>query len=246
MIKIENVEIMGWEHVIRGMRNPMNSWVKSDSGICKGGDDGIGCRNCAAYDCEHTYDHSWQLGKADHELMMRLATGGPTHAKYRRMITVYMDITAPLYWWKEFDTYRVGVTPNPTDIEMNSCSTMHKVAAKEFTLEDFSCEHLSGFESSIEGGNMYLNSNNALEIVIECLNAARKTYLETKDKDIWWQMIQLLPSSYNQKRTIMLNYEVLAGIHPMRKNHKLDEWVEFCKWIESLPYSEIIIGEKAR
>ncbi|MFR3127835.1 MAG: hypothetical protein ACLTVG_09725 [Coprococcus sp.] len=246
MIKIENVEIMGWEHVIRGMRNPMNSWVKSDSGICKGGDDGIGCRNCAAYDCEHTYDHSWQLGKADHELMMRLATGGPTHAKYRRMITVYMDITAPLYWWKEFDTYRVGVTPNPTDIEMNSCSTMHKVAAKEFTLEDFSCEHLSGFESSIEGGNMYLNSNNALEIVIEYLNAARKTYLETKDKDIWWQMIQLLPSSYNQKRTIMLNYEVLAGIHPMRKNHKLDEWVEFCKWIESLPYSEIIIGEKAR
>ena len=246
MIKIENVEIMGWEHVIRGMRNPMNSWVKSDSGICKGGDDGIGCRNCAAYDCEHTYDHSWQLGKADHELMMRLATGGPTHAKYRRMITVYMDITAPLYWWKEFDTYRVGVTPNPTDIEMNSCSTMQKVAAKEFTLEDFSCEHLSGFESSIEGGNMYLNSNNALEIVIEYLNAARKTYLETKDKDIWWQMIQLLPSSYNQKRTIMLNYEVLAGIHPMRKNHKLDEWVEFCKWIESLPYSEIIIGEKAR
>lgn len=246
MIKIENVEIMGWEHVIRGMRNPMNSWEKSDSGICKGGDDGIGCRNCAAYDCEHTYDHSWQLGKADHELMMRLATGGPTHAKYRRMITVYMDITAPLYWWKEFDTYRVGVTPNPTDIEMNSCSTMHKVAAKEFTLEDFSCEHLSGFESSIEGGNMYLNSNNALEIVIEYLNAARKTYLETKDKDIWWQMIQLLPSSYNQKRTIMLNYEVLAGIHPMRKNHKLDEWVEFCKWIESLPYSEIIIGEKAR
>jgi hypothetical protein len=246
MIKIENVEIMGWEHVIRGMRNPMNSWVKSDSGICKGGDDGIGCRNCAAYDCEHTYDHSWQLGKADHELMMRLATGGPTHAKYRRMITVYMDITAPLYWWKEFDTYRVGVTPNPTDIEMNSCSTMHKVAAKEFTLEDFSCEHLSGFESSIEGGNMYLDSNNALEIVIEYLNAARKTYLETKDKDIWWQMIQLLPSSYNQKRTIMLNYEVLAGIHPMRKNHKLDEWVEFCKWIESLPYSEIIIGEKAR
>lgn len=244
MIKIENVEIMGWEHVIRGMRNPMNSWEKSDSGICKGGDDGIRCRNCAAYDCEHTYDHSWQLGKADHELMMRLAAGGPTHAKYRRMIIVYMDITAPLYWWKEFDTYRVGVTPNPTDIEMNSCSTMHKVAAKEFTLEDFSCEHLSGFESPIEGGNMYLNSNNALEIVIEYLNAARKTYLETKDKDIWWQMIQLLPSSYNQKRTIMLNYEVLAGIYPMRKNHKLDEWIEFCKWIETLPYSEIIVGEK--
>lgn len=242
MIKIENVEIMGWEHVIRGMRNPMNSWEKSDSGICKGGDDGIGCKNCAAYDCEHTYDHSWQLGKADHDLMMRLAAGGPTHAKYRRMITVYLDITAPLYWWKEFDTYRVGVTPNPTDIEMNSCSTMHKVAAKEFTIEDFSCEHLNRIGTSI------------LWDVIDILNIARNLYLDggnykgeyyiPKDKQVWWQMIQLLPSSYNQKRTIMLNYEVLAGIYPMRKNHKLDEWVEFCQWIESLPYSEIIVGEK--
>lgn len=237
MIKIENVEIMGWEHVIRGMRNPMNSWEKSDSGICKGGDDGIGCRNCAAYDCEHTYDQSWQLGKADHELMMRLAVGGPTHAKYRRMITVYMDITAPLYWWKEFDTYKVGTVAN-------SCSTMHKVAAKEFTLEDFSCEHLNRIGTSI------------LWDVIDILNIARKLYLDggnykgeyyiPKDKRVWWQMIQLLPSSYNQKRTIMLNYEVLAGIYPMRKNHKLDEWAEFCKWIESLPYSEIIVGEKAR
>lgn len=237
MIKIENVEIMGWEHVIRGMRNPMNSWEKSDSGICKGGDDGIGCRNCAAYDCEHTYDQSWQLGKADHELMMRLAAGGPTHAKYRRMITVYMDITAPLYWWKEFDTYKVGTVAN-------SCSTMHKIAAKEFTIEDFSCEHLNRIGTSI------------LWDVIDILNIARKLYLDggnykgeyyiPKDKRVWWQMIQLLPSSYNQKRTIMLNYEVLAGIYPMRKNHKLDEWVEFCKWIESLPYSEIIVGEKAR
>ena len=237
MIKIENVEIMGWEHVIRGMRNPMNSWEKSDSGICKGGDDGIGCRNCAAYDCEHTYDQSWQLGKADHELMMRLAAGGPTHAKYRRLITVYMDITAPLYWWNEFDTYKVETVAN-------SCSTMHKIAAKEFTIEDFSCEHLNRIGTSI------------LWDVIDILNIARKLYLDggnykgeyyiPKDKRVWWQMIQLLPSSYNQKRTIMLNYEVLAGIHPMRKNHKLDEWVEFCKWIESLPYSEIIIGEKAR
>ena len=235
MIKIENVEIMGWEHVIRGMRNPMNSWEKSDSGICKGGDDGIGCRNCAAYDCEHTYDQSWQLGKADHELMMRLAAGGPTHAKYRRMITVYMDITAPLYWWKEFDTYKVGTVAN-------SCSTMHKIAAKEFTIEDFSCEHLNRIGTSI------------LWDVIDILNIARKLYLDggnykgeyyiPKDKRVWWQMIQLLPSSYNQKRTIMLNYEVLAGIYPMRKNHKLDEWVEFCKWIESLPYSEIIVGKK--
>ena len=237
MIKIENVEIMGWEHVIRGMRNPMKSWEKSDSGICKGGDDGIGCRNCAAYDCEHTYDQSWQLGKADHELMMRLAAGGSTHAKYRRMITVYMDITAPLYWWNEFDTYKVETVAN-------SCSTMHKIAAKEFTIEDFSCEHLNRIGTSI------------LWDVIDILNIARKLYLDggnykgeyyiPKDKRVWWQMIQLLPSSYNQKRTIMLNYEVLAGIYPMRKNHKLDEWVEFCKWIESLPYSEIIVGEKAR
>ena len=237
MIKIENVEIMGWEHVIRGMRNPMNSWEKSDSGICKGGDDGIGCRNCAAYDCEHTYDQSWQLGKADHELMMRLAAGGSTHAKYRRMITVYMDISAPLYWWNEFDTYKVETVAN-------SCSTMHKIAAKEFTIEDFSCEHLNRIGTSI------------LWDVIDILNIARKLYLDggnykgeyyiPKDKRVWWQMIQLLPSSYNQKRTIMLNYEVLAGIYPMRKNHKLDEWVEFCKWIESLPYSEIIVGEKAR
>lgn len=215
MIKIENVEIMGWEHVIRGMRNPMNSWEKSDSGICKGGDDGIGCRNCAAYDCEHTYDQSWQLGKADHELMMRLAAGGSTHAKYRRMITVYMDITAPLYWWNEFDTYKVETVAN-------SCSTMHKIAAKEFTIEDFSCEHLNRIGTSI------------LWDVIDILNIARKLYLDggnykgeyyiPKDKRVWWQMIQLLPSSYNQKRTIMLNYEVLAGIYPMRKNHKLDEW----------------------
>ena len=214
MIKIENVEIMGWEHVIRGMRNPMNSWEKSDSGICKGGDDGIGCRNCAAYDCEHTYDQSWQLGKADHELMMRLAAGGSTHAKYRRMITVYMDITAPLYWWNEFDTYKVETVAN-------SCSTMHKIAAKEFTIEDFSCEHLNRIGTSI------------LWDVIDILNIARKLYLDggnykgeyyiPKDKRVWWQMIQLLPSSYNQKRTIMLNYEVLAGIYPMRKNHKLDE-----------------------
>jgi hypothetical protein len=232
MIKIENVEIMGWEHVIRGMRNPMNSWDKSDSGICKGGDDGIGCENCANYDsCDHTYDHSWQLGKEDHNLMMRLATGGPTHAKYRRMITVYVDITAPLYWWKEFDTYKVGTVAN-------SCSTMHKIAAKEFTLDDFSHEHL------------IVAGLNSLKRTIEDLNSCREGYLDESikqnpewRKEVWWQMIQLLPSSYNQKRTVMLNYEVLAGIYPMRKNHKLDEWVDFCKWIETLPYSEIIVGK---
>lgn len=237
MIKIENVEVMGWEHVIRGMRNPMNSWDKSDSGICKGGDGGIGCKNCAGYDCEHTYDHSFQLGKADHDLMMRLAAGGPVHAKYRRMIVVYLDITAPLYWWKEFDTYKVGTVAN-------SCSTMYKIAAKEFTLEDFSCEHLCGFSSPINGGNQYMNSLTPLGVTIEYLNAARNAFIETKDKEYWWQMIQLLPSSYNQRRTVMLNYEVLTGIYPMRKNHKLDEWREFCQWIEQLPYSEIIVGEQ--
>lgn len=213
MIKIENVEVMGWEHAIRGMRNPMNSWEKSDSGICKGGDDGIGCENCANYDsCKHTYDHSWQLGKEDHNLMMRLATGGPTHAKYRRMITVYVDITAPLYWWKEFDTYKVGTVAN-------SCSTMHKIAAKEFTLDDFSHEHL------------IVAGLNSLKRTIEDLNSCREGYLDESikqnpewRKEVWWQMIQLLPSSYNQKRTVMLNYEVLAGIYPMRKKHKLDEW----------------------
>lgn len=232
MIKIENVEVMGWEHAIRGMRNPMNSWEKSDSGICKGGESGIGCENCANYDsCEHTYDHSWQLGKADHDLMIRLAVGGPTHAKYRRMITVYMDITAPLYWWKEFDTYKVGTVAN-------SCSTMHKIAAKEFTLDDFSHEHL------------IVAGLNSLKRTIEDLNSCREGYLDESikqnpewRKEVWWQMIQLLPSSYNQKRTVMLNYEVLAGIYPMRKNHKLDEWVDFCKWIETLPYSEIIVGK---
>lgn len=232
MIKIENVEVMGWEHAIRGMRNPMNSWEKSDSGICKGGDNGIGCENCANQEyCTHAFNHSWQLGKADHDLMMRLAAGGPTHAKYRRMIMVYVDITAPLYWWKEFDTYKVGTVAN-------SCSTMHKIAAKEFTLDDFSHEHL------------IVAGLNSLKRTIEDLNSCREGYLDESikqnpewRKEVWWQMIQLLPSSYNQKRTVMLNYEVLAGIYPMRKNHKLDEWVDFCKWIETLPYSEIIVGK---
>lgn len=241
MIKIENFEVLGWDHVIRGMRNPMNSWDKSDSGICKGGDDGIGCENCAMeVPCTHSYDHSWQLGKADHELMRKLSTSGPVHAKYRRMVTVYLDIIAPLYWWKEFDTYRVGVTPNPADIEMNSCSTMHKIHAKEFTLEDFSHEHL------------VRRSKSKLEEKIEELNFWRNIYLyggyesnegknyEPKDKEAWWQMIQLLPSSYNQKRTVKLNYEVLSNVYQYRKEHKLDEWREFCQWIEQLPYSEII------
>ena len=241
MIKIEKVSIHGLEETIRGMRNPMNSWAKSDSGICKGD-------SAHEIPCEHTYDHSFQLGKADHELMMKLAAGGPVHAKYRRMITVYLDITAPLYWWKEFDTYKVGTVAN-------SCSTMHKIQAKEFTLEDFSHEHLLG-----DPGEGVLPPLSVLKTTIDTLNAYRALYVSTDTKpnrdgtalseeccrklkkDIWWQMIQLLPSSYNQKRTVMLNYEVLVGIYCWRKEHKLDEWREFCRWIEQLPYSEIITG----
>lgn len=244
MIKIEKTEVTGWDQTIRGMRNPMNSWSKSDSGICKGGDDGIGCNNCANQEtCHHAYNGSWQLGKADHELMMKLAKAGSVHGKFRRMIAVYVDITAPLYWWKEFDTYRVGVAPNPTDIELNSCSTMHKIHAKEFTLEDISCEHLEDFNLNEEDSpysyadGMFVHT---IERVIEQLNVARKLFLKTQDKKYWWQMIQLLPSSYNQKRTVMLNYEVLSNIYQYRREHKLDEWREFCQWIEKLPYSEII------
>lgn len=247
MIKIENVEVMGWEHAIRGIRNPMNSWEKSDSGICKGGDDGIGCENCANYDsCEHTYDHSWQLGKADHDLMMRLAD-----TRYRRMITVNLDITAPLYWWKDFYTYEVGTVAN-------SCSTMHKITAKEFEWSDFSTEHLLNFgmwgEQFTDADAIYAPAK-TMGCVISALNGARDRYLDFKSrgsewtelaKRAWWQMTQLLPSSYNQKWTVMLNYEVLAGIYPMLRNHELDEWVKFCKWIEALPYSDIIIGRAWR
>lgn len=162
--------------------------------------------------------------------MMKLAAGGPVHAKYRRMIVVYLDITAPLYWWKEFDTYKVGTVAN-------SCSTMHKIAEKEFTLEDFSVEHLLWSDNNMSAEDIPVQ---AMENLIYILNHYRESFLATKNKRDWWQMIQLLPTSYNQKRTVMLNYEVLAGIYPMRKNHKLDEWREFCQWIEQLPYSEII------
>ena len=254
MILIEKTEVMGFEQAIRGMRNPMNSWDKSDSGICKGGDDGIGCSNCAsAYltpgesTCGHQYNHSFQIGKNDHELMMKLVKGGPVHAKFRRMISVYVDITAPLYWWKEFDTYKVGTVAN-------SCSTMHKIHEKEFTLDDFSIDHLEAL-TNIETDNKIIgkfgptqgfntSSMGVILITIDALNFYRNLYLETKDKKYWWQMIQLLPSSYNQKRTVMLNYEVLAGIYEHRKNHKLDEWREFCQWIEELPWSEIITKNK--
>ena len=237
MLKIENTEVMGWEAAIRGMRNPMNSWEKSDSRFDSYDD----CGDCAH--CNLRFDEcpAQQIGHDDLDLMTRLRNAGTDHRKFMRMITVYLDITAPLYWWKEFDTYKVGTVAN-------SCSTMHKIHAKEFTLEDFSCEHLYA-EDEIDG--MYYSttaeeeftSTDVLKVVIESLNNYRKMYLATKDKKDWWQMIQLLPSSYNQRRTVMLNYEVLANIYKSRKNHKLDEWHTFCDWIESLPYSELIIGK---
>ena len=245
MIKFENTEVLGWEAAIRGMRNPMNSWEKSDS---KWYSIGIPTSNPAAIN-DKCLSQKYCLGDNDLDLMMRLRNAGTDHRKFMRMITVYVDITAPLYWWKEFDTYRVGV-------EKNSCSTMHKIAEKEFTLEDFSCEHLNDepyhrewIESAMVDEDItsphkvWATPLDILRYTIEMLNAYRLQYLETKNKNDWWQMIQLLPSSYNQKRTVMLNYEVLANIYKSRKNHKLDEWVDFCKWIETLPYAEIIIGE---
>lgn len=237
MIKIENTEVVGWEAAIRGMRNPMNSWDKSDS---KWYSIGIPTSNPAAINDKYL-SQKYCIGDNDLDLMTRLRNAGTDHRKFMRMITVYLDITAPLYWWKEFDTYKVGTVAN-------SCSTMHKIHEKEFTLEDFSCEHLYA-EDEIDG--MYYSttaeeeftSTDVLKVVIESLNNYRKMYLATKDKKEWWQMIQLLPSSYNQKRTVMLNYEVLANIYKSRRNHKLDEWHTFCDWIESLPYSELITGK---
>ncbi len=260
MILFEHTEVVGFEPAIRGMRNPMNSWRKSDSGMCRGGDSGIGCDNCSSFDdCTHAYDFSFQIGKKDHKLMESLNKAGTTHSKYRRMIVVYVDITAPLYWWKEFDTYKVGTVAN-------SCSTMHKIAEKEFKMADFSCEHLYDFFNDLESApHHYLSAFKLqMEATIEMLNEARYIYLHHNEfcvdttsplynerlarfgkDDIWWQMIQLLPSSYNQKRTVMLNYEVLANIYETRRNHKLDEWRCFCEWIQySLPYSELITGKE--
>ena len=237
MLKIENTEVVGWEAAIRGMRNPMNSWDKSDSRFSLLDD----CGDCTHCNLRFDECNEQQIGTNDLDLMTRLRNAGTDHRKFMRMITVYLDITAPLYWWKEFDTYKVGTVAN-------SCSTMHKIHEKEFTLDDFSCEHLYA-EDEIDG--MYYSttaeeeftSTDVLKVVIESLNNYRKMYLATKDKKEWWQMIQLLPSSYNQKRTVMLNYEVLANIYKSRRNHKLDEWHTFCDWIESLPYSELITGK---
>lgn len=215
MIKLEHVVLASpeqMEFIIEGMRNPMNSWEKSDS------------------DSEIKYE-SWhdmsggkyEIGPNDHSLMQRLSNAGTDHRKFMRMMPVYVRITAPLYWWKEFDTYKVGTVAN-------SCSTMHKIQAKEFKLEDFSHEHMD------------IASETCLETTIGYLNLFRQSFLENHDKDIWWQIIQLLPSSYNQTRNVMMNYEVLVNIYKSRKNHKLDEWRNFCKWIEELPYSELITG----
>lgn len=220
MIKIEKTDVYGWEAAIRGMRNPMNSWDRADSDFVY--DCEMCGSNCGEYaSCTGVCVH---IGDNDIDLMKRLAQAGSVHAKYRRMITVTCDITAPLYWWKEFDTYKVGTVAN-------SCSTMHKIHAKEFVEEDFSCERLY----TPIGGL-------AFSMVLDALNSARKNYLAKKDKSYWDEMIQLLPSSYNQKRTVQLNYEVLVGMYRDRKNHKLDEWRNFCDWIAALPYSEIITG----
>ena len=270
MIKIDNVVLPSneqWMRIIQGTRNPKNSWDRSDSDyrqiLCDR------CDNCMSYQLEQWEDCSncevdkeckahdgFMIGPNDHKLMASLAAGGPVHAKYRRMITVYLDITAPLYWWKEYDTYKIGTVAN-------SCSTMHKIAEKEFTREDFSYEHLIRPDDRYDIDCSVKIPREApyypidvLDLTIRALNLYRNKYLEAKTKPMkdeseraelmktyWWQMIQLLPSSYNQKRTVMLNYEVLHNIYISRKNHKLDCWRNFCKWIESLPYSELITGE---
>ena len=213
MIKLDHVVLASpeqMEFIIEGMRNPMNSWDKSDS-----------YRYWSKAHDEKIETPGYEVGEADLNLMQRLANAGTDHRKFMRMMPVYVRITAPLYWWKEFDTYKVGTVAN-------SCSTMHKIAEKEFTLDDFSCEHL------------YDDEYELLKEMIEVFNADRKLYLESKNKNDWWQMIQLLPSSYNQTRNVMMNYEVLANIYWSRKDHKLDEWREFCRWIESLPLHELI------
>ena len=238
MLKLENTEVLGWEAAIRGMRNPMNSWEKSDSSF-----------EDVFEDPENFHDYymkSVEIGPNDLDLMTRLRNAGTDHRKFMRMITVYVDITGPLYWWKEFDTYKVGTVAN-------SCSTMHKIHAKEFTLEDFSCEHLLEPKDVHVPNDSCCNPNwegcgiiapiDILEETVNMLNKAREMFLETKDKKYWWQMIQLLPTSYNQKRTVQLNYEVLANMYKSRKGHKLDCWRNFCSWIETLPYSELITGQ---
>ena len=274
MIKLEHVVLASpeqMEFIIQGMRNPMNSWEKSDSGKC-GGANHIGCLNCSfAGDEKHNeemckldykysygikpcgkqdFDGCYCVGHNDLNLMQRLSNAGTDHRKFMRMMPVYVRITAPLYWWKEFDTYKVRTVAN-------SCSTMHKIHEKEFTLDDFSTDHLISDPSlgdngepdtsisDCEGYRFYAPNEILKEWVIPSLNICRNKYLDTKNKKYWWQMIQLLPSSYNQTRNVMMNYEVLVNIYESRRNHKLDEWREFCKWIEELPYSELICGSES-
>ena len=229
MLNIEKTDIYGWEAAIRGARNSFNSWDKSDSEfLTADGDHHDIMGNSGPWHGGDGWDEMI-IGPNDVSLMKKLAKAGPSHAKYRRFITVTMDVTGPLYWWKEMDTYKVGTVGN-------SCSTMHTIADKEFELEDFSWEHL--FSDSVD----------TLEKTIELLNMYRNHYNNSVKREsktlFWWQMIQLLPSSYNQKRTLLVNYEVLANIYQQRKGHKLDEWKTFCEWIEGLPMSEIITGEE--
>lgn len=250
MIKIEETETYGWGAAIRGMRNPMNSWDKSDSDyryiLCAKCDDCKSFKNEQWEDCDNCSvtkmcdsNKGFMVGPNDSELMHRLCAAGTDHRKFMRMIVVYCDITAPLYWWKEFDTYKVGTVAN-------SCSTMHKIQAKEFTIDDFSHEHFNN--RSKELLNKLIDElNNYCDFYLtwdDCGINLKKMYEFSSRKDVWWQMIQLLPSSYNQKRTVMLNYEVLTNIYESRKNHKLDEWHDFCDWIKTLPYSELITGEE--
>lgn len=230
MIKIEKTVVSGWEAAIRGMRNPMNSWELSDSVVCPNGSGYEYCvidkEGCQRVGHGETFNEAvYCVGKNDLKLMKKLSAAGNDHAKYLRMINVTCDITAPLYWYKEFETYKVGTVAN-------SCSTMHKIHAREFTLDDFSIEHLN--EDVVD---------RPFRDIIDCLNFFRELYIKNNDKRDWWQMIQLLPSSYNQKRTVQLNYQVLKNMYHARKNHKLDCWHTFCHWIEQLPYSELITGE---
>lgn len=258
MINLEHVVLASpdqMEFVIEGMRNPMNSWEKSDSSHGYYFRREIG-EPCNRYKIDDPTEEDlkgerveyvegyFELGNDDHSLMQKLSDAGTEHRKYMRMIPVYVRITAPLYWWKEFDTYKVGTVAN-------SCSTMHKIQEKEFDRGDFSCEHLLNMANNDAGDALFLNDANNIRVdgddllglTINVLNYYRRRYIETKLKQYWWQMIQLLPSSYNQTRNVMLNYEVLANIYRQRKNHKLDEWRDLCKWIESLPYSEFVTGE---
>lgn len=229
MIKITDTEVVGWEAAIRGMRNPLNSWDKSDS------DWNFDCIEDPDNFYTYKTKDEYEVGPNDLGLMKRLRKAGTDHRKFMRMIVVYCDILAPLYWWKEFDTYKVGTVAN-------SCSTMHCIHKYAFSHDDFSCEQLLD-EPIVDPDGRLVSSQASLNLTIDILNAYRKKFIDTKDKKYWWQMIQLLPSSYNQKRTVMLNYEVLTNIYKSRKDHKLDEWHDFCAWIRDLPYSELITGE---